>query len=131
LPIGRVRAEYDYTAQQEEELSFQEGQEMDLLEQDDPDWYLVKLDNGDIGLAPSNYVASAEDYQQPEEQEEATPVAAPMAPPAPPMAPPAPPIAPPLPTQASIAPPLVQPVLSHTVSRKKKHVYQSSKLKLV
>lgn len=55
-PIGRVRAEYDYAAQQEEELSFEEGEEMDLLETDDPDWYLVKLANGQIGLAPSNYV---------------------------------------------------------------------------
>ncbi|KAI9308328.1 hypothetical protein BJ944DRAFT_260437 [Cunninghamella echinulata] len=55
-PIGKVRAEYDYDAQQEEELSFTEGQELWLIEQDDPDWYLVKLENGDIGLAPSNYV---------------------------------------------------------------------------
>ncbi|KAI9262560.1 hypothetical protein EDC94DRAFT_608483 [Helicostylum pulchrum] len=59
-PIGRVRAEYDYVAQQEEELSFEEGEEMDLLETDDPDWYLVKLANGQIGLAPSNYVESIE-----------------------------------------------------------------------
>ncbi|KAI8085032.1 uncharacterized protein BX664DRAFT_338374 [Halteromyces radiatus] len=60
-PIGKVRAEYDYDAQQEEELSFTEGQEMWLLERDDPDWYLVKLDTGDIGLAPANYVLVIED----------------------------------------------------------------------
>ncbi|KAI8638762.1 hypothetical protein BD408DRAFT_485295 [Parasitella parasitica] len=61
-PIGRVRAEFDYVAQQEEELSFEEGDEMDLLERDDPDWYLVKLNDGQIGLAPSNYVQDAEDH---------------------------------------------------------------------
>lgn len=33
---------------------------MDLLETDDPDWYLVKLANGQIGLAPSNYVEPIE-----------------------------------------------------------------------
>ncbi|KAI8343537.1 hypothetical protein BC941DRAFT_498554 [Chlamydoabsidia padenii] len=64
-PIGRVQAEYDYEAQQEEELSFGEGQTMWLLERDDPDWYLVKLDNGDIGLAPANYVQDI-DQQHPD-----------------------------------------------------------------
>ncbi|OBZ82343.1 Actin cytoskeleton-regulatory complex protein sla1, partial [Choanephora cucurbitarum] len=89
-PIGRVRAEYDYVAQQEEELSFEEGDEMDLLETDDPDWYLVKTSQGHIGLAPSNYVQTVEGYEQPT-------VAAPPAitaitppPSVPPSAPPAP-----------------------------------------
>ncbi|CAO3591343.1 unnamed protein product [Absidia cylindrospora] len=65
VPIGQVRAEYDYDAQQEEELSFSEGQDMWLLERDDPDWYLVKLDNGDIGLAPANYVQDIENAVPP------------------------------------------------------------------
>jgi hypothetical protein len=64
-PIGKVRAEYDYDAQQEEELSFREGQTMWLLECDDPDWYLVKLDNGDIGLSPANYVHAVDQNQPP------------------------------------------------------------------
>jgi hypothetical protein len=51
-----VSAQYDYTAQQEEEVSFVEGDTMVLYDKDDPDWYLVKLENGEIGLAPSNYV---------------------------------------------------------------------------
>ncbi|KAG0992490.1 hypothetical protein G6F26_009102 [Rhizopus arrhizus] len=59
-PIGRVRADYDYQAQQEEEISFEEGDEMDLLERDDPDWYLVKHIHGQVGLAPSNYVQLSE-----------------------------------------------------------------------
>ncbi|KAG2221532.1 hypothetical protein INT45_004526 [Circinella minor] len=61
-PIGQVRAEFDYDAQHEEELSFNEGQEMFVLERDDPDWLLVRLtDNGQIGLAPSNYVETISD----------------------------------------------------------------------
>jgi hypothetical protein len=51
-----VSAQYDYEAQQEEEVSFAEGDTMVLYDKDDPDWYLVKLENGEIGLAPSNYV---------------------------------------------------------------------------
>jgi hypothetical protein len=55
-PMGIVHAEYDYAAQQEEELDMAEGDGLELIENDDPDWYLVKL-NGVIGLVPSNYVS--------------------------------------------------------------------------
>lgn len=67
-----MRAEYDYAAQQEEELSFEEGAEMDLLEQDDPDWYLVRLNDGKIGLAPSNYVQPVDGSHeaQPQQQQQ-------------------------------------------------------------
>jgi hypothetical protein len=95
--MGRVRAEYDYVAQQEEELSFEEGEEMDLLETDDPDWYLVKLNNGKIGLAPSNYVEPIEGEQHYEQEEEQ-------------------PVAPPIISQVPIPPPQVEPVLSQPVS---------------
>ncbi|ORZ17196.1 hypothetical protein BCR42DRAFT_450997 [Absidia repens] len=74
IPIGKLRAEYYYVAQQEEEISFGEGQDLWLLERDDPDWYLVKLDNGDIGLAPSNYVqiidATTDQQQQQQQQQQ-------------------------------------------------------------
>lgn len=76
-PIGKVQAEYDYEAQQEEELSFREGQTMWLLECDDPDWYLVKLDNGDIGLSPANYVHTV-DQNHPPPTSTAPSVAPPM-----------------------------------------------------
>lgn len=115
--MGRVRAEYDYVAQQEEELSFEEGDEMDLLETDDPDWYLVKLNNGQIGLAPSNYVEPMEgDHQQQQqahveqEEEEQYQPAVSSIPQAPIMT------QPPAITQAPIPPPQVEPVLSHPVS---------------
>lgn len=93
---------------------------MDLLEQDDPDWYLVKLSNGEIGLAPSNYVqpiddvngggayhehqhAEIEQEQEPAEEEEQQ-YQAPI------------PTPPPIVAQTSIPPPPVQPVLSQPVS---------------
>lgn len=114
-PIGRVRAEYDYEAQQEEELSFQEDDEMDLLETDDPDWYLVKRSNGHIGLVPSNYVQTIDEHQASHEQyrEEAitlqaaaeTTIYTPPAPQVPITAPPT--------TQVSVPP--VQPILSQRV----------------
>ncbi|KAI8978550.1 hypothetical protein BDB01DRAFT_799172 [Pilobolus umbonatus] len=61
VPMGTVRAEYEYTAQQEEELSFEEGDILEVLEKEDPDWFLVRAQNGMIGLAPSNYVVDEED----------------------------------------------------------------------
>ncbi|GAN10569.1 cell wall organization and biogenesis-related protein [Mucor ambiguus] len=100
-PIGRVRAEFDYAAQQEEELSFEEGDEMDLLEQDDPDWFLVKSSKGEIGLAPSNYVQDADDHFEEAQEQQQVQQQDPI---------PTPPVV----TQASMAPPAVQPILSHT-----------------
>ncbi|KAG2232218.1 hypothetical protein INT48_003908 [Thamnidium elegans] len=106
-PIGRVRAEYDYVAQQEEELSFEEGEEMDLLETDDLDWYLVKLANGQIGLAPSNYVEPIE-QSEPQPAIPAAAAAAAAATAVPTTNPPNVVSAP----QVSIPPPQVQPILA-------------------
>lgn len=76
---------------------------MDLLEQDDPDWFLVKSSKGEIGLAPSNYVQDADDHfeEAQEQQLQQDPI-------------PTPPVV----TQTSMSPPPppVQPILSHTVS---------------
>ncbi|KAG1258582.1 hypothetical protein G6F68_008686 [Rhizopus microsporus] len=105
-PIGRIRAEYDYEAQQEEELSFQEGDEMDLLEQDDPDWYLVKHTNGLVGLAPSNYVQFIQQEEREEEQHYSQEKTIPVPPPLPPLNNAI--------TPGSILPPAVQPILTHS-----------------
>ncbi|KAG1168989.1 hypothetical protein G6F70_008773 [Rhizopus microsporus] len=105
-PIGRIRAEYDYEAQQEEELSFQEGDEMDLLEQDDPDWYLVKHTNGLVGLAPSNYVQFIQQEEREEEQHYSQEKTIPVPPPLPPLNNAI--------TPGSIPPPAVQPILTHS-----------------
>ncbi|KAI9277376.1 hypothetical protein BY458DRAFT_504776 [Sporodiniella umbellata] len=114
-PIGRVYAEYDYQSQQEEELSFQEGDEMDLLEKDDPDWYLVKHANGQVGLAPSNYVQplkgsfTRNDYLPTADEEQEAHMMEPTQPIQPSI--PVPPI---MNSKGSVPSPTIQPVLSHT-----------------
>ncbi|CAO3634009.1 unnamed protein product [Cunninghamella blakesleeana] len=54
---------YNYDAQQEEELTIKEDEILVLYENNYPDWYLVKARNGDIGLAPSNYVETISEEQ--------------------------------------------------------------------
>lgn len=46
---------YDYDRQTSEEVSFQEGSQVDIYDKDDPDWFLVGV-HGQYGFAPSNYL---------------------------------------------------------------------------
>ncbi|KAF1802942.1 hypothetical protein FB192DRAFT_1434352 [Mucor lusitanicus] len=97
-PIGRVRAEFDYAAQQEEELSFEEGDEMDLLEQDDPDWFLQGrnwLGTKQLCARRRRPFRGSPREQQQQQQQDPIPT-------------------PPVVAQTSMAPPAVQPILSHT-----------------
>ncbi|KAG2173005.1 hypothetical protein INT44_006978 [Umbelopsis vinacea] len=73
-PIGTVTAEYAYEAQQDEEVSFEEDEEMTLYDKDDADWYLVRVRTGEIGLAPSNYIRQADTHEEPQP----TPIARPQ-----------------------------------------------------
>ncbi|KAI8640647.1 hypothetical protein BD408DRAFT_419417 [Parasitella parasitica] len=59
-PISSVKAMYGYQPQSIEEVAFEEDEVMALYENDDPDWFLVEKSNGEIGLAPSNYVEQQE-----------------------------------------------------------------------
>ncbi|XP_051879995.1 intersectin-2b isoform X5 [Pristis pectinata] len=58
--VCQVIAIYDYTAVNEDELSFSKGQLINVINKDDPDWWQGEL-NGMNGLFPSNYVKTTVD----------------------------------------------------------------------
>ncbi|KAL7991404.1 hypothetical protein Chor_015660, partial [Crotalus horridus] len=54
-PVCQVIAMYDYSANNEDELTFSKGQLINVLNKDDMDWWQGEV-NGIYGLFPSNYV---------------------------------------------------------------------------
>ncbi|KDQ13730.1 hypothetical protein BOTBODRAFT_133293 [Botryobasidium botryosum FD-172 SS1] len=63
--ISLVKANFDYTAQSDDELSIAEEQLLFLVENDDPEWWKVKVksdagdNNGAVGLVPASYLEEA------------------------------------------------------------------------
>lgn len=57
----RARAEFDYDAQEDNEISFQEGEILTDIQKLDPDWWMVTNSKGQQGLVPSNYLQLIED----------------------------------------------------------------------
>uniref|UniRef100_UPI003AAB5237 intersectin-2-like n=1 Tax=Centroberyx gerrardi TaxID=166262 RepID=UPI003AAB5237 len=55
LPVCQVIAMYDYTAANQDELSFSKGQLISILDKTNPDWWKGET-NGVTGLLPTNYV---------------------------------------------------------------------------
>ncbi|KAL3052638.1 hypothetical protein OYC64_005217 [Pagothenia borchgrevinki] len=55
LPVCQVIAMYDYTAANQDELSFSKGQLISVLDKTNPDWWKGDV-NGVTGLLPTNYV---------------------------------------------------------------------------
>ncbi|NXG14071.1 ITSN2 protein, partial [Grallaria varia] len=58
--VCEVIAMYDYTANNEDELSFSKGQLINVLNKDDADWWQGEI-SGVTGLFPSNYVKMTTD----------------------------------------------------------------------
>uniref|UniRef100_A0A3B4T6Q1 Intersectin 2b n=1 Tax=Seriola dumerili TaxID=41447 RepID=A0A3B4T6Q1_SERDU len=54
-PVCQVIAIYDYTASNEDEMSFSKGQLINVLDKNNPDWWRGEI-NGVTGLFPTNYV---------------------------------------------------------------------------
>ena len=54
--IGNYNAMYDYVAQNEEEIDLKEGDKLELLTNDDPDWWLIRTAKGAFGFVPSSYI---------------------------------------------------------------------------
>lgn len=57
--IGILRAIYPYEAQEDNEVTFDEGDLLTLLDRLDEDWWLVRNERREHGLIPSNYVQDA------------------------------------------------------------------------
>ena len=53
-----VRTLYSYAARYPEELTFEQYELLDIIEEppNDPEWYLARNSNGNIGIVPKNYV---------------------------------------------------------------------------
>uniref|UniRef100_A0A7N4P726 Intersectin-1 n=1 Tax=Sarcophilus harrisii TaxID=9305 RepID=A0A7N4P726_SARHA len=58
--VCQVIGMYDYTAQNDDELAFNKGQIINVLNKEDPDWWKGEV-NGQVGLFPSNYVKMTTD----------------------------------------------------------------------
>ena len=54
LDLGE--AMYDYDANDGEELSFREGDRLEVTDKESDDWWMAKNTSGSTGLIPSNYV---------------------------------------------------------------------------
>ncbi|XP_073530386.1 SH2/SH3 adapter protein NCK1 isoform X2 [Phyllobates terribilis] len=53
-----VQALYPFSSSNEEELNFEKGEMMDVIEkpENDPEWWKCRKNNGLVGLVPKNYV---------------------------------------------------------------------------
>ncbi|KAJ2720818.1 cytoskeletal protein binding protein [Coemansia sp. Benny D115] len=75
-PIAQAKALYDYEPAQDEETTLEEDELVQIIEQDDLDWYMAKT-RGGCGFVPKSYVEllsgipSKQQQQQPAELEAA------------------------------------------------------------
>ncbi|KAJ8008716.1 hypothetical protein DPEC_G00081300 [Dallia pectoralis] len=60
VPVCKVIAKYDYTAANQDEMSFFKGQLINILDKNNSDWWKGEV-NGVTGLLPTNYVTVTTD----------------------------------------------------------------------
>ncbi|CAG7821079.1 unnamed protein product, partial [Allacma fusca] len=55
---------YNFTAQNEQEMNFQKGDRLEIVERPatDPDWFKARNSNGQVGLVPRNYLQELSEY---------------------------------------------------------------------
>ncbi|XP_051554979.1 cytoplasmic protein NCK1 [Myxocyprinus asiaticus] len=60
--LQTVQALYHFSSGNDEELNFNKGELMDVLEkpENDPEWWKCRKENGQVGLVPKNYVTVVE-----------------------------------------------------------------------
>ncbi|XP_071368727.1 intersectin-2b [Centroberyx affinis] len=66
-PVCQVIAMYDYSAANEDEMSFSKGQLINVLDKNNPDWWKGEI-NGVTGLFPTNYVKMTTTESDPSQQ---------------------------------------------------------------
>ncbi|GBP34590.1 Cytoplasmic protein NCK1 [Eumeta japonica] len=59
-----VVALYSFTSNNEQELSFEKGDRLEIIERppSDPEWYRARDNRGQVGLVPRNYLQELSDY---------------------------------------------------------------------
>lgn len=67
MPVCQVIAMYDYSAANEDELSFSKSQLINVLDKNGPDWWKGEV-NGVTGLFPTNYVKMTTSDSDPSQQ---------------------------------------------------------------
>jgi hypothetical protein len=60
----RAKAEYDYEAAEDNEVSLREGEIVSHIEKIDPDWWVVTNEKGESGLVPANYLVPLDDEDE-------------------------------------------------------------------
>ncbi|XP_021945888.1 cytoplasmic protein NCK2 isoform X2 [Folsomia candida] len=55
---------YNFTAQNDQELSFEKGDRLEIVDRpsSDPDWYKARKSNGQVGLVPRNYLQELSEF---------------------------------------------------------------------
>ena len=54
--LFQVKAQYENEPDDDDELAFNEGDIIDVLDADDDDWWTGRTQSGSVGTFPSNYV---------------------------------------------------------------------------